>query len=141
MLQLQIKSDSPNIETDQNLVKAAIASEIKNLKRSLAKTDQKLKEFETKYKILSDYFLDNWTAEDLENGDDEYITWVGEIQIKATLLASLEKLEGIEYVTTVLQLSPINSSPKYRHRGIAKGQIQFARDFDEPLEDFREYME
>ena len=99
MLQLQIKSDSPNIETDQNLVKAAIASEIKNLKRSLAKTDQKLKEFETKYKILSDYFLDNWTAEDLENGDDEYISWLGEIQIKAKLMDSLEKLEGIEYVT------------------------------------------
>lgn len=99
MLQLQIKSDSPNIETDQNLVKAAIASEIKNLKRSLAKTEQILKELEAKYQISSDDFLKNWTAEDLENGDEEYITWVGEIQIKATLLTSLEKLEGIEYVT------------------------------------------
>jgi hypothetical protein len=99
MLQLQIKSDSTNIETDQNLVKAAIASEVKNLKRALAKTEHIIQEFETKYQISSDYFLDNWTAEDLENGDDEYITWFGELQIKTKLLESLEKLEGIEYVT------------------------------------------
>jgi hypothetical protein len=33
MLQLEIKSDTPDLENVQNLVKSAISSEIKNLKR------------------------------------------------------------------------------------------------------------
>jgi hypothetical protein len=102
MLQLQIKSDYPDINIIQNLVKSAIESEIKNLKRSLEKTNKLLMEFETKYQISSDIFLNNWTAEDLEGGDQEYISWVGEIKIKEKLTNSLQKLEEIEYITQQL---------------------------------------
>jgi antitoxin (DNA-binding transcriptional repressor) of toxin-antitoxin stability system len=64
-------------------------------------------------------------------------------QISQLLQAAIN---GEEIIITrdnlaVLKLSPISSPPKYRHRGSAKGQIQFAPDFDEPLEDFQEYME
>lgn len=63
-------------------------------------------------------------------------------QISQLLQAAIN---GEEIIITrdnlaVLKLSPINSPPKYRQRGSAKGQIQFAPDFDEPLEDFQEYM-
>ena len=102
MLQLEIKSDAPNLEIVQNLVRAAINSEIKNLKRSIDKSNKLLQEFETKYQILSDLFLSNWTAEDLEGRDDEYISWVGEIKMKQRLMSALQKLEGIEYVTQYL---------------------------------------
>jgi len=99
MLQLEIKSDSPDVASVQNLVKSAIESEIKNLKRSLEKTNKLLKEFETKYQVSSDFFISNWTAENLEEGDEEYISWVGEIKIRTKLINSLEKLENIEYLT------------------------------------------
>ncbi len=102
MLQLQIKSDTSDIEIVQNLVRAAIDSEIKNLKRSLDKTNKILKEFETKYQISSEFFLENWTSEDLTGGDDEYISWAGEIKIKRKLTNSLQKLEAIEYVVQYL---------------------------------------
>jgi len=42
MLQLEIKSDAPDLEIVQNLVRAAINSEIKNLKRSIDKTNKLL---------------------------------------------------------------------------------------------------
>ena len=102
MLQLEIKSDAPDLEIVQNLVRAAINSEIKNLKRSINKTNKLLKEFETKYQVSSDFFLSNWTAEDLEGRDDEYVSWAGEIKIKQKLMNALQKLEGIEYVTQYL---------------------------------------
>ena len=102
MLQLEIKSDAPDLEIVQNLVRAAIDSEIKNLKRSINKTNKLLKEFETKYQVSSDFFLSNWTAEDLEGRDDEYVNWAGEIKIKQKLVNALQKLEGIEYVTQYL---------------------------------------
>ena len=102
MLQLQIKSDTSDIEIVQNLVRAAIESEIKHLKRSLDKTNKILKEFETKYQISSDFFVEYWTSEDLTGGDDEYISWAGEIKIKRKLTNSLQKLEAIEYVVQYL---------------------------------------
>jgi hypothetical protein len=65
MLQVQIKSDSPDLEIVQNLIKGAIESEIKNLQRSLEKTNKLLQEFETKYQVSSEFFLTNLTAENL----------------------------------------------------------------------------
>ena len=39
------------------------------------------------------------------------------------------------------KLTRINkSTPKRRHRGIAKGLIKIATDFDEPLTEFGEYI-
>ena len=102
MIQLEIKSDSPDIYIVKNLVQTAIESEIKNLKRSLEKTNKLLMEYEEKYKISSDFFLTHWTAEDMEGGDEEYISWVGEIKIREKLTNSLEKLQTIEYVTQQL---------------------------------------
>lgn len=104
MLQLQIKSDSADTEIVKNLVRSAIDSEIKNLQRSLTKTNKLLQEFETKYQISSDFFLTHWTAENLEGGDEEYISWAGELKIKKRLTNSLQKLEAIEYVTQQLPI-------------------------------------
>lgn len=99
MLQLQIKSDFSDIENIENLIKTAINSEITNLQRSLSKTNQILLKFEKKYQIYSDFFINHWTAEDLEGGDDEYVSWAGEIQIRHKLINALQKLETIEYVS------------------------------------------
>ena len=102
MLQVQIKSDSPDVEIVQNLIKGAIESEIKNLQRSLEKTNKLLQEFETKYQVSSEFFWTNWTAETLSGGDDEYVSWAGEIKIKDKLINALQKLDTIEYVTQQL---------------------------------------
>jgi len=104
MLQLEIKSDAPDLEIVQNLVRAAIDAEIKNLQRSLDKTNKFLKEFETKYQISSDIFLSDWTAKDLKGGDEEYVSWAGEAKIKKRLTNSLQKLQAIEYVTQQLSI-------------------------------------
>jgi antitoxin (DNA-binding transcriptional repressor) of toxin-antitoxin stability system len=55
-------------------------------------------------------------------------------------------LGGEEIIITqnqqpILKLTQFLQPPKRRHRGSAKGQIWISPDFDEPLEDFREYME
>jgi len=40
----------------------------------------------------------------------------------------------------VVQLVPMKPAHRRRKFGSAKGKIIIAKDFDEPLEDFREYM-
>jgi antitoxin (DNA-binding transcriptional repressor) of toxin-antitoxin stability system len=54
-------------------------------------------------------------------------------------------LQGEEVIITrdnqpVLKLTQFLPTSKRRKRGSAKGQIWIAPDFDEPLEDFQEYM-
>jgi hypothetical protein len=61
------------------IIKTAIESETKILQRSLSKTNHILLKFEAKYQISSDFFINHWTTEDLEGGDDEYVSWAGEI--------------------------------------------------------------
>ena len=63
-------------------------------------------------------------------------------------LASLFQiaLEGEEVIITkndqpVLKLVPISTAKPRRQAGSAKGLITISDDFDEPLEDFAEYMQ
>jgi antitoxin (DNA-binding transcriptional repressor) of toxin-antitoxin stability system len=54
-------------------------------------------------------------------------------------------LNGEEIIITqdqqpILKLTQFLQPPKRRQRGSAKGQIWMSSDFNEPLEDFSEYM-
>ncbi|WP_319419719.1 type II toxin-antitoxin system Phd/YefM family antitoxin [Pleurocapsa sp. FMAR1] len=68
-------------------------------------------------------------------------------QAKADLSKLLDlAIKGEEIVITqdnkpVAKISPIVSMQRPLKRGSAKGKVQMSSDFDEPLEDFREYME
>jgi antitoxin (DNA-binding transcriptional repressor) of toxin-antitoxin stability system len=55
-------------------------------------------------------------------------------------------LDGEEVVITsdeepVLRIVPVPKSTRRRKAGSAKGLISIADDFDEPLEEFQEYMQ
>jgi hypothetical protein len=52
----------------------------------------------------------------------------------------LQAGDSVEVIILV-QEAQTKASPKVRKAGSAKGQIWISDDFDEPLEDFREYME
>ncbi|PSR17401.1 type II toxin-antitoxin system prevent-host-death family antitoxin [filamentous cyanobacterium CCP3] len=68
---------------------------------------------------------------------------VAQAQITELLQSALQ---GEEIIITrdnhpILKLIQVSSQPKRRQRGSAKGQIWMAADFDDPLEDFKAYME
>jgi antitoxin (DNA-binding transcriptional repressor) of toxin-antitoxin stability system len=71
-----------------------------------------------------------------------------DISVAQTQITELlqSALQGEEIIITrdnhpILKLIQVSSQPKRRQRGSAKGQIWMATDFDEPLEDFKEYTE
>ena len=96
MIKLAIRSDFEDAEA---LIKSAVYSEIKRLEIGLGKTDREIKRFEDKYNISSDIFVKEYTAEDMEGGDDEYISWTGEIKIREKIADELSKLKETEYVS------------------------------------------
>ncbi len=95
MTKLKIISDK---EGTTDIIKSAISAEIKRLEVGLNKTNKEIKKFEEKYKISSEIFLKQLTAEDLKGGDDEYIRWAGELKIRDRILEDIKKLKDIEYV-------------------------------------------
>jgi len=71
-----------------------------------------------------------------------------DISVAQTQITELlqSALRGEEIIITrdnhpILKLIQVSSQPKRRQRGSARGQIWMAADFDEPLEDFKEYTE
>lgn len=96
MTTVQITSDSDNSTLD--IIKDAIEAELKRLELGLQKTDKQIAKFEDEYRISSEMFLSKFTAEDMKNGDPEYIAWAGELKIRERILADLKRLKEIRYV-------------------------------------------
>jgi len=68
-----------------HLVKSAIETEIARLELALEMANKRLMPFDKKYNVTSDHFISHLTAEDLDGGDDEYVSWAGEYQLKQRL--------------------------------------------------------
>ncbi len=89
MIRLEIKSD---FEDPELFIKPAVYSEIKRLEIGLFKTDKEIKKFEDKYQTSSDLFVREYAAEDLDGGDDEYVSWLGEVKIRQKIAEELSRL-------------------------------------------------
>lgn len=80
-----------------NLVKSAVDAEVTRLELALEMANKRLLLFEKKYSVTSEHFISHFAAEDLTGGDDEYVRWAGEYQLRQRLTQKLEQLREIEY--------------------------------------------
>ncbi|OGG52799.1 MAG: hypothetical protein A3F84_19625 [Candidatus Handelsmanbacteria bacterium RIFCSPLOWO2_12_FULL_64_10] len=67
------------------------------LKAGIERTKRRLSAFETRYGVDTAHFLNEMTAEDLKNGDLEYVEWAGEARLLEGLEAELLELEDARY--------------------------------------------
>ena len=96
MTTIRILSDQKDMS---EMIRSAIAAEIKRLEIGLKKTEKEIRAFEDKYKVSSEMFSARFGAEDLHGGDEEYIRWEGELEIRQRILENLKRLKEIEYVS------------------------------------------
>ena len=82
------------------LLKEAIQTEVARFKYSFELAKKRLIKFETKYRISSEKFINDWASEDLDGKDMEYIEWSGEFELAMKLKDRIATLESIEYVTS-----------------------------------------
>ncbi|MBI4551395.1 MAG: hypothetical protein HY710_03955 [Candidatus Latescibacteria bacterium] len=80
-----------------HLVKSAIEAEIARYELALEMASNRLRPFEQKYQVTSEYFIAHLTAEDLDGHDEEYVRWAGEYHLKQRLEQKLQQLREIEY--------------------------------------------
>ncbi len=67
------------------------------LRAGIKRTKRHLARFEQRYGVDTDYFLRELTAEDLQDGDLEYVEWAGESLLLKGLEAELAELEYARY--------------------------------------------
>ena len=96
MAEIVLKSNKP---TKASVVlKEVLDIETLRVKHSLKLAKKRLEAFERRYNISSETFLDEWSAEDLHDGDMEYVEWAGEYQLASKLNERLDTIQSIEYV-------------------------------------------
>lgn len=96
MVKLQIISDN---DKALPIIQTAIAAQLKRIEIGLRKTEQEIQKFEKKYHTTSEQFVHNYKSEDLEGGDDEYVSWMGELKLRESIQEELQALQDVEYVT------------------------------------------
>ena len=96
MVKLQITSDQQNVLP---IIQSAISEKIKRIEIGLRHTEQEIQQLESKYHVRSEQFIRDYTAEDLAGGDEEYISWMGELKLRQAIQDELHILQNIEYVT------------------------------------------
>ena len=97
MAEIILKTDTPDKAAE--VLKDALGTETLRLEYSLNLAKKRLKGFEIKYNISSERFINEWSAEDLEGEDLEYVEWTGELQLSLRLNERLVALKSIEHVT------------------------------------------
>lgn len=96
MAQIILKTDMPN-QAAKFLVEV-LETEQSRLKYTMKIAKRRLSRFEKKYSVTSEKFMEEWSAEDLEGKDLEYVEWAGEYNLRKRLDERLNALKSIEHV-------------------------------------------
>lgn len=89
------------IEFEEERAVRAVVSAIEaygqRLRAGIDRSKRRLAEFETRYGVDTRRFLEEFAAEDLADGDLEYVEWAGEAQLLAGLESELTELEQVRH--------------------------------------------
>ena len=78
------------------LVESALANELRLLEAGIERTEQKIKEFENKYQITTQAFLDKYENDFFEETMD-FDEWIGESRMLARLREKAATLRDIHF--------------------------------------------
>lgn len=97
MAQIVMNTDVPDKAV--LVVREALATETTRVEHSLNVAKKRLKKFEQKYHVSSEEFMTEWSAEDLQGRDMEYVEWAGEYRLFSKLSDRFHVLKSIKNVT------------------------------------------
>jgi len=96
MDQIILKTNMPN-QAAKFLIEA-LETEKLRLNYSMKLAKRRLSRFEKKYRVTSKEFIEEWSAEDLDGKDLEYVEWAGEYHLTERLDERLNALKSIKHV-------------------------------------------
>ena len=97
MTEIIIKSDKADKAAE--ILREALGTEQSRLNYSLELARKRITKFEKKYGVSSETFINEWSSEDLDGKDLEYVEWAGEFKLASRLHDRLATIASIEYVS------------------------------------------
>jgi hypothetical protein len=79
----------------KSLVQAALVNEQRLLEAGLRRTEEKLAEFEAKYKLGTEEFISRFENDEMEESLD-LSEWMGEFRMRERLREKIETLKDVE---------------------------------------------
>jgi hypothetical protein len=77
-------------------VEAALANELRLLETGIRQTEERLKEFEKKYQMLTEDFLSRYENDEFEETMD-FVEWIGESRLLKCLREKAETIRDIQF--------------------------------------------
>lgn len=97
MAELKIICEYP--ETLKQLIEEEVAQRLRSLEDGIRRTEERIKEFESKYQMSTEEFLRRFENDDLQHRlDMEFDEWTGESRMLKGLQEDADSLRGIEFV-------------------------------------------
>ena len=98
MAEIIMKTEEPDKAVQY--LKEALETEVSRIKYSLNLAKKRLKKFEKKYNVSSKKFIKEWSAEDLQGKDMEYVEWAGEYELFLKMNERFLVLRSIKNATS-----------------------------------------
>lgn len=95
MAELKLRSKEPDFL--KRIIQSALSERLESVKAGIKKTEERLKEFETKYQLLTEEFITHFNNDELSHSFD-FDEWIGESQMFAHLLQTKESIEEIDFI-------------------------------------------
>ncbi|MFB2976806.1 hypothetical protein [Microseira sp. BLCC-F43] len=97
MAELKIICEDP--DSVKQLIEEAVSQRMASLKDGIRRTEERIKEFESKYQMSTEEFLRRFENDELQHRlDMEFDEWVGESRMLKMLREKVDRLKGIEFV-------------------------------------------
>ncbi|HDN79093.1 MAG: hypothetical protein DRI61_13295 [Chloroflexi bacterium] len=87
---------SPRARSIKPLVEAALEHELRLLKAGLRRTEERLQEFEQKYRLSTEEFVSRYENDEFEETLD-FAEWMGEYRLAKRLQEKIATLQEIEF--------------------------------------------
>ncbi|MEZ4717746.1 MAG: hypothetical protein R2851_16910 [Caldilineaceae bacterium] len=87
---------SPSDRPLQPLIEAALMNEVRLLEAGKRQTEQRLRDFEAQFDMVTADFVRRYAADEIEE-TLETIEWLGEYRLAQTIQEKLDTLKGIRF--------------------------------------------
>ncbi len=95
MVELKLRSKDP--DSLRRIIQSSLSERLQSVKVGIKKTEERLKEFETKYQLSTEEFIARFNNDELSHSFD-FDEWIGESKMLAHLQQTKESIEEIYFV-------------------------------------------
>ena len=95
MAELKLRSKDP--ESLRRIIQSALSERLQSVTTGIKRTEKRLQEFETKYQLSTEEFINRFNNDELSHSFD-FDEWIGESRMLTHLQQTKESIEEIDFV-------------------------------------------